>query len=387
MVRNVRLMRLPAAPARRGTLCIQPCCTPAPITSSAPSPRRKRYLTLWSALQRSRKSRGAPSDTEAAAGRGTRAAGAWACWESSRSPRRHQGHMNLVTCAAAQNIRGCSELDCDLDCDILRAPRWPGWRLSEWPLPCARPRGSPMTGRSPNSRSLSLCHAIESLPLLRSGPATASGAPARLEPRARRHARSAASRQGLAAGTRSRKPAAPKPMAPQATAAPPVQVQQAGVEAHARGCLCQRLEPAHRRVPGRGRQRGTRVGVAQLRPVRLVGHQARLRQAAPHDAHAALLPRQLAVQRGKQRRSLGGGHPVGAVCELRAVGQHDAPWPGLQVSDRPSALGLGLVVRLVRRERSQQALPLAASPAAARRPPASCRWRSLGIACGPDAAH
>lgn len=66
MRRNVRLMRSLASAGRRGTLCIQPSCRLPDITSRAPPPSLKRYLSAWSALRRSKKSREAPSETEAA---------------------------------------------------------------------------------------------------------------------------------------------------------------------------------------------------------------------------------------------------------------------------------------------------------------------------------
>lgn len=64
---NVRLMRpSPAAARRLGTLCSQWSCSVPRITSRLPPPSAKQYLSVASELRRSRKSRGAPNDTEAA---------------------------------------------------------------------------------------------------------------------------------------------------------------------------------------------------------------------------------------------------------------------------------------------------------------------------------
>jgi hypothetical protein len=54
-------------------------------------------------------------------------------------------------------------------------------------------------------------------------------------------------------------------------------------------------------MPGGRPQRGARVCVPQAWIIRLVRNQARLLHGAAHDAHAALLPRQLAPQRVEQR--------------------------------------------------------------------------------------
>ena len=68
---KVRLMRSPTLlPRRRGTECCHSSCTLPAIARTSPLPRENLSTSLLSALRRSKKSRRAPSDTEAAGRRG-----------------------------------------------------------------------------------------------------------------------------------------------------------------------------------------------------------------------------------------------------------------------------------------------------------------------------